>query len=304
MLHTIVVPLDGSRFAEQALEPAHRIAHRLNAVLELAHVHEPPVSVYASGAPVLDSRLDVDLVANARAYLDLVAERERLRAKVQVNATLLEGPVVEALADHAARLDGASIVMTTHGRGGLGRALLGSVADGVVRSSSVPVLTIKARKDAEPGTAAGEFSRVLVPLAGTDFGAEIIDLAVAIAGSERVEYTLLHVLAPPPVMPPPEPVLEWLHDLAAPLRARGIEVSTEVTFEASAARAILKLVEERGIGMVAMTTHGDRGVKRLLLGSVADKVLRSVPAPVLLVRPPEAGGAEAPGAAGQANVTR
>ena len=134
MLHTIVVPLDGSRFSEQALIPAYRIARRLHATVELVHVFEPTLpSIYASGAPVLEPRLDRDLRAEARAYLEMIAARERRSADVRVAATLLEGPVVKALADHVARLDGALVVMTTHGRGGLARAWLGSVTDGLVR---------------------------------------------------------------------------------------------------------------------------------------------------------------------------
>jgi nucleotide-binding universal stress UspA family protein len=318
MLQTIVVPLDGSRFAEQALVPAYRIAHRLHATVELVHVFEPALrSIYASGAPVLEPRLDRDLLAEARAYLELIATRERRSADVRVTATLLEGPVVKALADHVARLDGALVVMTTHGRGGLARAWLGSVTDGLVRSSSVPVLAIRVRKDTPP-VPAGEFRRVLVPLAEARFGAEAIELTMEIAGTDGVEYFLLHALGPPVVIPPPEPVIvtfpdlgaaeeaaqAFLSELADTLRARGIHVSTKVVVEPSPARAILEFVEENGIHLVGMATHGFRGAKRLLLGSVADKVLRSTPVPVLMIRPPEDPQEQARAAADAAAAAR
>ena len=207
--------------------------------------------------------------------------------------------------------------MTTHGRGGLARAWLGSVTDRLVRSSSVPVLAIRSRKDTPPG-AAGEFGRVLVPLAEARFGAEAIELTMEIAGTDGVEYFLLHALAPPLVIPPPEPAIvtvpdlgaaeaaaqAFLSELADPLRARGIHVSTKVVVEPSPAHAILEFVEENGIHLIGMATHGFRGAKRLLLGSVADKVLRAAPVPVLMIRPPEKSRRKAPAAADPAGAAR
>jgi nucleotide-binding universal stress UspA family protein len=319
MIHTIVVPLDGSPFAEQALSPAHRIARRLQCTLELVHVFEPTIPwPYTDGAPVPDPQLDLDLRAESRAYLEMVAEREHQAGDVQVSATLLDGPVVKTLADYVAKLDGAFVVMTTHGRGGIARAWLGSVTDGLVRSATVPVLAIRAGRDAPRAGATGEFARVLVPLAGPHFGAEVIDLTVEIAGTAGVEYILLHVLRPPLMIPPPEPAViqvadidaeeeaarAFLSELADPLRRRGIQVSTEVVMHNSPARAILDFVDERQIELMGMATHGFRGVKRLLLGSVADKVLRSSPVPVLLVRPPEESQVKTRAAAEAATAAR
>ena len=318
MLHTIVVPLDRSSFGEQALEPAHRIAHRLRANLELVHVFDPTLrSIYASGAPRLDPQLDRDLRAEARAYLEMTAERERQGADVQVTATFLDGPVVKTLADYTAKFDGAFVVMTTHGRGGLARAWLGSVTDGLVRSSLVPVLAIRSGRETPPAVAMGEFGRVLVPLAEAHFGAEVIELTVEFAGTTGAGYILLHVLAPLRILPPeptivavPDPDAEtaaahaFLSELANPLRSRGIPVSIKVVVDSNPARAILEFAEDNGIDLVGMATHGFRGAKRLLVGSVADKVLRSAPAPVLLVHPPKESKEKARAAANPATAAR
>lgn len=302
MINMIVVPLDGSRLAEQALEPAHYLAHRLHAAIEVVHVFKPSVeSPYASGAPPIDTRLDLDLREEAVAYIDRVAEREGKAGDVRVTAKLLEGPVVETLAAHLAALDHPLVVMMTHGRSGLGRVLLGSVTDALVRSATVPVLVIRARKQADAPVAT-RFGRVLVPIAGADFGTDIGERTADVFGTRDIEYVLLHAVVPAPLVPPPDPAIvppvldldaeeeaarNLLDALADPLRARGAHVRTRVVIDVDAAHAILDAVNEAGADVISMATHGYRGVKRLVLGSVADKVLRHSPVPVLLVRPPE-----------------
>jgi nucleotide-binding universal stress UspA family protein len=249
---------------------------------------------------VLDPQLDIDLCAEAKAYLERVAERERAGSDLRITAVVLKGPVVKTLAEYAASLDDGLVVMTTHGRGGIAGAWLGSVTDGLVRSSTVPVLAMRVGEKVPPSALRAEFGRVLLPLADRYFGVEIIDRAVEVAGTDGVEYLLLHVLSPVPIIPPPEaePIVvpareereaaaqEFLDGMASPLKARGIPVRIEVAIDPPA-HAILDVVERDGIDLVAMATHGFRGVKRLLLGSVADKVLRSARSPVLLERPPE-----------------
>lgn len=302
MINMIVVPLDGSRLAEQALEPALYLAHRLHAAIEVVHVFEPSVkSPYASGAPPIDTRLDADLREEARAYIDSVAERERKAGDVRVTAKLLEEPVVETLAAHLAALDHPLIVMTTHGRSGIGRALLGSVTDALVRSATVPVLAIRARKESD-GRVATRFGRVMVPIAGADFGTDMGERTADVFGTRDVEYVLVHAVIPAPLVPPPDPSMippvldleaeeeasrNLLDALADPLRARGAHVRTRVVIDVDPAHAILDAVNEAGADAISMATHGYRGIKRLVLGSVANKVLRHSPVPVLLVRPPE-----------------
>jgi nucleotide-binding universal stress UspA family protein len=166
---------------------------------------------------------------------------------------------------------------------------------------TVPVLAIRARKESEARTAVG-FGRVLVPIAGPDFGTDVGERAADVFGTDAVEYVLLHAILPAPLIAPLDPSIpplipdlnaeeeaanKLLGSLADRLRARGAHVRTRVVFDGDAAHAILEAVNEAGADTVSMATHGYHGFKRLVLGSVADRVLRHSPVPVLLVRPPE-----------------
>ena len=305
MIRTVVVPLDGSQLAETALEPARHIANRLRVPLHLVRVYEPQVhSVYVSGAPVLDSQLDRDLRAAELTLLQEIASREGRHADAGVTVALLDGPVVKALADHVASLVGALVVMTTHGRTGLGRAHIGGVTDGLVRSTTVPVLSIRVFERKPAARSPGEFRRVLIPLEGAHFGLQIVDLAVEVAGATGTEYVPMHVVSPVPVMPPPEPPIplpeqevameerlssQFLAALSEPLRARGIAVTTKVVVDPDPTRAILGFADEAAVDLICMPTHAYSGYQRLLFGSVAEKVMRASPVPVLLLRPPGEG---------------
>ena len=313
MIDLIVVPLDRSDFAEQAIQPASYLAHRLRVAMELVHVVEPLDGPYAVDSPVL-LRHKADLEREAMGYLQAVAEREGQGGEVAVRTTVLEGPVVEALSAHLVELEQPLAVMTTHGRSGLGRALLGSVMDALVRSTTAPVLAIRVRHQAA-AAAASRFGRILVPIEGADFGAGIAERAADTFGIAGVEYHLMHAALPVPVLPPPDPVLvppvqdldtvtdvasDMLETLAGPLRARGAHVRTRVVIDPDPSHAILEEVKESGADAIGMATHGRRGIRRLVLGSVAGKVLRHALVPVLLFRPPEAGDSMQARTAGRA----
>ena len=304
MVSMIVVPLDGSRLAEQALEPAQFLALRLHAAIEVVQVFVPAMpSMYGTGSPPIDSRLDAELREEAAAYIDDVAARERIPRGARVAAKLLEGPVVETLAAHLAALDHPLVVMMTHGRSGIGRVMLGSVTEALVRSATVPVLAIRARNEAEAAVAI-RFGRVLVPIAGGDFGTDMGDRTADIFGTANVEYLLLHAVIPAPLIapldpaiPPPVPVADaeaeaardLLDGLADRLRARGAQARVQVLIDVDSAHAILEAVNNASADVISMATHGYHGIKRLVLGSVAETVLRHATVPVLLVRPPEPG---------------
>jgi nucleotide-binding universal stress UspA family protein len=304
VINMIVVPLDGSRLAEQALEPAQFLALRLHAAIEVVQVFEPSVpAMYGAGALPIDPRLDAELRQEAAAYIDSIAARERIPRGARVTAKLLEGPAVETLAAHLVALDHPLVVMMTHGRSGIGRVLLGSVTEALVRSTTVPVLAIRARTESEAPVAT-RFGRVLVPIAGGDFGTDMGDRTADVFGTANVEYVLLHAVIPAPLIapldpaiPPPVPVVdaeadtahELLDGLADRLRARGAQVRVRVLIDVDPAHAIREAANEASADVISMATHGYHGIKRLVLGSVADTVLRHATVPVLLVRPPEPG---------------
>jgi nucleotide-binding universal stress UspA family protein len=163
------------------------------------------------------------------------------------------------------------------------------------------VLAIRAGKESEAALAS-RFGRVLVPIAGADFGTNIGERTAGIFGTSEVEYVLFHAVVPVPILNAPDPAVipplvdlnadekaahDLLDALSEPLRARSARVTTLVVIDASPASAIRAAASDTNADVISMATHGYRGVKRLVLGSVADSVLRHATVPLLLVRPPE-----------------
>ncbi len=135
----ILVPLDGSPFAESALAHARTLAGCTGAEIALVRVVTHPIYEYAAPEPLLYETLRADSEADSEAYLqrvvgDLTAEG------YQVTAESCTGPVPETILEYAQEIRADIIVMSTHGRSGLARWFIGSVADKVVRASTLPVL--------------------------------------------------------------------------------------------------------------------------------------------------------------------
>jgi nucleotide-binding universal stress UspA family protein len=300
MLRRILVPVDGSRFAEEALPLALRLARRDGAQLELVMVQERPLPITrAGGAPVRDPEYDRELRRDARAYLAALLGRLDAGDRARVGTALLDGRIVETLRDRIQEQQVDLVVMTTHARGGVSRAWLGSVADGLVRRSPAPVLLLRPDGTAEPPRDPA-FANVLIPLDGAPDSEQIIDRAIEVAGVEGVCYTLLRVLAseqsPAPAMAslrgePPSSraqratVETRLEAKVEGLRTGRLAVRAETVVDDVAAQGILKHAEESGADLIAMTTRSRGGLERLLLGSVADKVLRSSNLALLLLNP-------------------
>lgn len=288
MPNRIVVPLDGSAVAEQALPPALDLARRIDAELVLVAVQPmllPPTRV--SGTRVHDTRLEVELRAELANYIEQTAQRVQTEGARPVTARLLEGPIADTLAAYLDEDPPRLVVMTTHGRGGISRLWLGSVTERLVRRSPVPVLVLRAAETVADA-ASVQPGRVLIPLDGSEQGERILPIALPLfveRGATRI--TLLRAVAPEyhaadEVPPAQREAGAYLLGVAERLTAQGSEVQTRVVEHVSAAGAILEAAAS-GADLVAMTTHGYGGVKLLLLGSVADKVLRASPVPVLLV---------------------
>lgn len=305
-MRKVLVPLDGSPFAEQATETARAIATRTGAALEFIVVHEPEMSPSrVSGAPALDPRFDNELRASRRSYLERLEKAERERGTVKVTGVFREGRASDQIAAYASEAGADLIVMTTHGRGGFERFWLGGVADGVVRATTVPVLLVRE----ESGIAAGggvQLNQVVVGLAGLDQDDAVVNAVLALTDPARSQYTLIHVLAPSPTLavmdvdlgPPPgemaglpaelderrdSDAAAYLEMMARPLLERTPAVDTRVTRAGNPARAIISVAEEKKANLIAVGTATRRAVSRLFMGSVADKVVRRASCSVLVV---------------------
>jgi nucleotide-binding universal stress UspA family protein len=304
VLRTIVVPLDGSRFAETAVAPAAEVARKAGARLHLVMVHEPILAlVPAADVPAPAAPDDVELRQQEQAYLTETAERLGTVGSGPVKLELVDGMAGPALTDYVAKVRPDLVIMSTHGRGPLSRFWLGSVADHLIRHASVPLLLLRPKDGQEPQPEELALRSALVPLDLSDEAETVVPVLRDLIRLTGGEITLLHVVEPilgiSGAVPPypvavPADQLEYsreeaqkrLDGVAARLRTDGLTVSSRVVVGLGVAGTVLETLEQSHLDFVAMSTHGAGGFKRLLVGSVADKVIRASSRPVLVYRPP------------------
>jgi nucleotide-binding universal stress UspA family protein len=306
MYRTIMVPLDGSSLGEHALPLALGIARRAGAAVELVHVRTPAGPNLLGGAPDAPALGETPLEQvdeQARAYMGQLAVNLSARWNVAMTAVVLEGRAVDILYDHALASGADLVVMTTHGYGPLTRAWMGSVADTLVRRLPMPILLTRPLDEALDLLAQAHepaFQHVLIPLDGSPLSEEILEPAVALGSLMQARYTLLQALDPlvaKHTRPPYAVGLDlymleelrkraqdYLAGVAKRLRAQSLVVRTELVVEQPHV-AILDYARDHAVDLIALSTHGRGGLTRLLLGSVADKVVRGAGVPVLLRRP-------------------
>ena len=303
MYRTIVVPLDGSTFAEQAIPTAAALAKELGSLLTLVRVHE--VTTYDFGF-----RDDSDglLREQENQYLSDIAAEVWRNFQIHPSVDLLVGQAADEICEMASRSGESLIVMSTHGRTGLSRTWLGSTADAVLHHATTPVLMLRADEELHNTTAGWPlpFRNIVVPLDGTPFSEQVLAHAALLAEASSAKLLLLHVVAPvipaPPDFPipymPPSAILgeateelvqrskHYTKRVMDALRGShpGLDVRSDVSVDDNVARVIIDTAEKRGADLVAMATHA-RGLSRLVIASVADKVVRGGPGAVLLIRP-------------------
>jgi len=298
----ICVPLDGSPFAEQALPAAAEIARRSGAMLQLALVHHPvPALATALEVPEIEAQLDQENRVREQTYLGSIVERVRMTANVPVTGALLDGAVADALQVHVEESQADLVVITTHGRGPMSRFWLGSVADHLMRRLHVPVLIIRPNGS----TPQLELKTILVALDGSSFAERALDVAVTLGKPFGAAFGLVMVIEPPlpiadpsglavlPAMAETEKQLRsgasrYLDGIAGRLRQEGHVVRTYAVEGPRAAEAIIAQADVTDADLIVLASHGAGGFERLVLGSVADKVIRASSHPTLIVRPPAA----------------
>lgn len=294
---SILVPLDGSSLAEQAIPIALAIAERARSKVKLVLVHHP---LLMEPGPAY-TKVELAMQKADREYLRSVAARLRGRLGRALSSAVLQGPTAQTLAKYIRELSTDLVVMTTHGRGGIQRAWLGSVADQLIRSLEIPVLLVRAgQSDSAPSSVT--LSEILLPLDGSPLAEAAIEPAAALARLWDAEISLVQIVQPvtlttdPPLAFPTEiddqltairreAAQDYLRDVAERLREQGLRASGVAFLGGGVAETLLHLARPERVGLVAMATHGRGGVRRLVLGSVADKLVRAAEVPVLVVRP-------------------
>lgn len=272
------------------------IARRAGAALHVAVVHVP-------GA-FQDDYTSEDLESAARrretAYLDALRPRLAARFKGPLHVHHLEGIVQETLAAEIVERQADLVVMNAHGWGYISRAMMGSVSDYLVRHASVPLLLMHNEGRIAPLESDATFGRLLVCLDGSPLAETILEPATALGGLFEAEYRLLRVVAAPYNMAPPTgeaPLMVddqraqtavasyYLDAVARRFDSRSLRIATQVASNSNVAAEIVGTADASGADLIAISTHGRGGLARLLLGSVADKVIRSAKQPVLVYHP-------------------
>jgi nucleotide-binding universal stress UspA family protein len=295
----ILVPVDGSTFAEQALPFAVHAARTAGAELVLALVHSryAPAAMDPALRQMMDDWEDAEAEREA-AYLRELAAQVSERYGVAATPRLLTGDVVSAIC-HEVRNRGARlVVMTTHGRAGLERAWLGSVADALLRELEVPVLVIRPEPEAPRESDREGYHRIMVALDGSGRSERAIGPALGLAAT-GARVTLFRMAAPGAAITSPfvpfaprmsdtevqqrrDAAQEYLDGVAAGLEPGHASIDTHVAVDFHAARAILAFADQNGADLIAMSTQGRSPVTRLVLGSSTDKVVRAAACPVLV----------------------
>ena len=305
MLRTILVPLDGSVLAERALPIAADIARRSGGAVHLVRAHVPlaVVGATAEGAIFSQDMLAADdaLRRRAKDYIDASATRVAAEWGLRVSGVTEDGSPAGLITDIADRIDADLVIMTTHGAGGFTPDWLGSVADSVIRHSHRPVLALP-ENDAHLGETFTP-RRILVTLDGSTLASAILPIARDVAIAFGAQIDLIRIVAP--YVPGdviatlsadrPDPfgidaesvhAKKSLDDAAAELHKVGIKTTVTVRVDLAPTRCLLDHVKETEPDCLAIATQG-RGVSRIFLGSVADKLIRSAGRPVIVLRPPK-----------------
>jgi nucleotide-binding universal stress UspA family protein len=301
----ILVPLDGSEFAEGAVRPAEALAQRHGAEIHLASIvsEVPPAPLAAEAGELIAQWLD-DEEKRLGEYLAKIRGEIAARSPaLHVETHTQVGPVSRSLQIMADELPADLVVMTTHGRGAFQRAWLGSIADRMVRGVTHPLLLLKEGPD---GAAlfgdSGSPSRVLVPLDGSEAAEGALHAVRDLLGRGHPAHLMLasvvaegfplaNVYLPHEVSDEAERrarkerTAAYLAKMAGTLGAAGLgPVETHVLEADEPAHGLLRFCETNGVDLIALSTHGRGGVSRFFLGSVADKLVRGTGIPVLVNR--------------------
>jgi nucleotide-binding universal stress UspA family protein len=304
MYRRILVPLDGTRFGEHAVPYAVALATRSGAAVELLHVHhhqELDSDLAAMPQYRFQQMEQADLAhdRNSQAaeatYLEHLAGEIEARYGIKVATRVVTGATAEAIAMEAGDMVADLVVLSSHARTGFGRAWHGHIAAELIQQLNVPALCVRPADAGAPLTAP-PLRRVLIALDGSDFSEQVLDAAIPLVQALGAEPTLLHVVTPTPltmsgtsdvqrVIPNRAEALSYLTTIVDRHGARMGTPALIALEEPDPAVAIAQVLAHGDYDMVAMATHGRSGLSRLLVGSVAEKVLALSARPVLLYRP-------------------
>ena len=255
----IMVPLDGSGLSETAIPFACDLASFTGGIVRLVRVH-------TSGEA---DRAQQDA---EREYLAEFA-RDLEYGRFIDAVHLLGGNPAPSLNDYINNEEIDVVVMATHGRAGMSRAISGSVADELVRIAQVPIVMLRPDDESFDYPIRHHFSHIIIPVDGTKSSETMVDVAIALFGTAP-RFTLVEVMSPP----------EHLREFVDSLRARGINIDYVVLEGLNVADAVREYAARENADLIAMITSGRAGWKRWLMGSVGAELIHKAPVPLMLLR--------------------
>lgn len=299
MFSKIIVPLDGSPVAEVVLPYARRLAHGLNlpvVLLSAIDLDELVRHIMTERGLFLDTLDDFE-TRRRNEYLTATAKSF---AGVAVECQVKKGAAADSIVACAAAEKNSLIVMATHGRSGVQRWLLGSIAEKVLRATENPLLLVRA-SDAAPVTGVKPFDSIIVPLDGSSVAEQVLSPIAEMASSLDIEVTLFRAYNVPYgsfyegggsfavdlqrlSANIETEVQHYLEERRSLLAKTGVTSIAYASKEGLAADEIIAFARNKPDGLIAMSSHGRSGVRRWVLGSVTETVVRHASNPVLILR--------------------
>ena len=299
MFRKILIPLDGSALAEQALDPALRLAQW--AAGEVILIRVPMyTSSYTQVSPAHEHTWSQESLAPIKGEsAEYLRDLRQVKAyqNVSIRTMVVNGDRAGAIVDTAKAENVDLIAMSTHGRTGLSRWVFGSVTSRVLSHAPCPVLVIHK---------ASPLAHILITLDGSLLAEQALEAGLSLAKAYASKTTLLRVIPDADHSPDQHALPEnialgndqtqnepnarqtegYLQDLIAIHDTRGLEVNIAV-ISGPVASKILDYAAEMQVDLIAMTTHGRSGLRRWIYGSVTEKVLYGTSSAMLIIRPPE-----------------
>ena len=285
MYENILLPFDGSEGAAEVLHHASELAHWADATIHVLYVADTTRdSVTVVDGQTVDGleRQGEEVVEEAAKTLETLG--------VSYETDVVQGNPAPTIVDYAERYDHDLVVMPTHGREGVSRYLIGSVSEKVVRLSSVPVLTVRMQPDE---TLVFPYENILVPTDGSSAATyaanHLLDLAASLDATVHALSVVddsslgLDVRSTVSGKENEEAATEAIENVVSEAESRGVTNTVTHVKHGSPVEEILDCIESNDIHVVGMGTTGKRGTDRILLGSVAEKTVRSASVPVMTV---------------------
>jgi nucleotide-binding universal stress UspA family protein len=306
MYDRILVPLDGSPLAEQVLPYVSRISLGLGIPVYLFQVLDAVNERLADPAHGLYTSAIADgLHDNAIDYLNSV---KRNMSGKEITTDAYEGNAVSSIIEEADKSPGSLVAMSTHGRSGVTRLLMGSATDNVLHHTKNPMLIVRGHRDGEP-TLDTNLETIIVPLDGSPLAEQVLPHVAALANALNLKVTLVRAAATSEqfravtgfqqidgitglhfknfetmTQAAGSQAADYIKEQEDSLRRQGVTSVDYKIVPGSAAQVIVDVALATPDNMVAMTTHGHSGPAHWTLGSVTDRVVRHSGDPVLVIR--------------------